>query len=204
MKIRDMALLGFSFRPRRPKEADYPKRNQKEKEGGQIVPRLELITVMEVSGHTPSSWLKLATGKEPVIRTTGYFSGPHLNGVVIKNIVQGKYNPSQQVIEVLARAEMLTHDGATIYKTDRGTWRGAEGAIESLISGGSVAVSQFNFMGVVKYAVSDSRYGWLIDGEYLSHGAIDGDTFKLAQYRVLDPVHLAELRARVESARSQA
>jgi hypothetical protein len=203
MKIRGMGLAGFSFRPRRPKGGDYPKQNQKENEGRQIVPRVELITVMEVPKHTPATWLKLAGGGEPVIRTSGCFSGPHLNGVVIENVVYGKYNPGRQVIEVVARAEMLTHDGAKIYKTDNGSWRGTEGAIGSLISGESVAVSQFYFMGVVKYAVSAPRYAWLKKGDYLSHGAIDGDKFKLSQYRVVDSMHLAELKARLESIRSQ-
>ena len=197
-----MGWAEFSFWGRQPNQDRYSRKKQKAEKSQGIVPRLELITVMEVSKHTPTTWLRLATGREPVIRTTGSFSGPHLNGLVIKNVVYGKYNAARQVIEVVARSEMLTHDGATIHKTDRGTWRGAEGAIESLISGELVAVSRFYFMGVVKYAVSDSRYAWLKQGEYFSHGVIDGDRLRLSQYRVVDPLHLAELKARLECARS--
>ncbi|MBV8214855.1 MAG: DUF3237 family protein [Verrucomicrobia bacterium] len=166
-----------------------------------ILPQLELLTVMELSQHTPMSWLRLAKGMEPVIRTSGSFSGPRLNGVVLKNIVTGKYNPLLECIELFAQAELLTNDGAKIYKTDHGCWRGEEGAVSDLVSGKSVPVSRFYFIGVLNYAVSHPGYAWLQEGNYLSHGAIDGGKLKISQYRVVNSEKLADLKARVDANR---
>ena len=47
---------------------------------------------------------------------------------------------------------MLTDDGATIYKTDRGIWRGNADAIERLIKGEQVAASEYYFIGLLKYS----------------------------------------------------
>jgi hypothetical protein len=54
---------------------------------------------------------------------------------------------------------------------------------------------------VLKYAVTDPRYAWLKEGNYLSHGINDGDTLKISQYRVLDPWNLAELADQVTANR---
>jgi hypothetical protein len=162
-----------------------------------LMGRLELMTVMDLSVITPSGWNHLANGAAPVVRASGSFSGPHLSGVVLKNVVTGRYSANKESIELVATAELLTNDGARIYKTDHGFWRGTDGAIEALINGDSVAASQFYFIGVLKYAVTDPRYAWLTEGNYLSHGANDGDTLKISQYRVLDPWNLAELANQV-------
>ena len=162
-----------------------------------LMGRLELMTVMDLSIITPSGWTHLANGAAPVVRASGSFSGPLLSGVVLKNVVIGRYSANKESIELVATAELLTNDGARIYKTDHGFWRGTDGAIEALINGDSVAASQFYFIGVLKYAVNDPRYTWLKEGNYLSHGTNDGDTLKISQYRVLDPWNLAELADQV-------
>jgi hypothetical protein len=166
-----------------------------------LMGRLELITVMEVPTRTPSGWAHLANGAGSVVRTSGSFSGPLLGGVVLKNVVTGRYSASKESLELVATTELLTHDGARIYKTDHGFWRGKGGAIEALVNGESVAASQFYFIGVLKYAVTDPRYAWLKEGNYLSHGANDGDTLKISQYRVLDSWNLAELADQVTANR---
>jgi Protein of unknown function (DUF3237) len=167
-----------------------------------LMGRLELMTVMDLSTITPSGWAHLANGAAPVVRASGSFSGPLLSGVVLKNVVTGRYSTSKESLELVATAELLTHDGARIYKTDHGFWRGTHGAIEALVNGESVAASQFYFIGLLKYAVTDPRYAWLKEGNYLSHGANDGDTLKISQYRVLDRWNLAELADQVAANRS--
>jgi hypothetical protein len=166
-----------------------------------LMGRLELMTVMDLSTITPSGWTHLANGAAPVVRTSGSFSGPLLSGVVLKNVVTGRYSTSKESLELVATAELLTHDGARIYKTDHGFWRGTHGAIEALVNGESVAASQFYFIGLLKYAVTDPRYAWLKEGNYLSHGVNDGDTLKISQYRVLDRWNLAELADQVAANR---
>jgi hypothetical protein len=166
-----------------------------------LMGRLELMTVMDLSIITPSGWANLANGAAPVVRASGSFSGPLLSGVVLKNVVTGRYSTSKESLELVATAELLTHDGARIYKTDHGFWRGTHGAIEALVNGESVAASQFYFIGLLKYAVTDPRYAWLKEGNYLSHGVNDGDTLKISQYRVLDRWNLAELADQVAANR---
>ena len=163
--------------------------------------RLELMTVMDLSTITPSGWAHLANGAAPVVRASGSFSGPLLSGVVLKNVVTGRYSTNKESLELVATAELLTHDGARIYKTDHGFWRGKDGAIEALVNGESVADTQFYFIGVLKYAVTDPRYAWLKEGNYLSHGANDGDVLKISQYRALDSWNLAELADQVTANR---
>jgi hypothetical protein len=70
-----------------------------------------------------------------------------------------------------------------------------------LVSGKSVPACQFYFIGVLKYAVSDPGYAWLQEGNYLSHGAIDDGKLKISQYRVVNSLNLAELKARVDANR---
>jgi hypothetical protein len=38
----------------------------------------------------------------------------------------------------------------------------------------------------------EPRYQWLEKGDYLSHGAIEGDQLKISQFRVMDPVRLTK------------
>jgi hypothetical protein len=166
-----------------------------------LMGRLELMTVMDISTITPSGWAHLADGAAPVVRASGSFSGPLLSGVVLKNVVTGRYSAGKKSLELVATTELLTHDGARIYKTDHGFWRGTDGAIEALVNGEPVAASQFYFIGVLKYAVTDPRYAWLKEGNYLSHGANDGDVLKISQYRVLDSWNLAELADQVTANR---
>jgi hypothetical protein len=166
-----------------------------------LMGRLELMTVMDISIITPIGWAHLANGAAPVVRASGSFSGPLLSGVVLNNVVTGRYSASKERIELVATTELLTHDGVRIYKTDHGFWRGADGAIEALVDGESVAPSQFYFIGVLKYAVTDPRYAWLKEGNYLSHGVNDGDTLKISQFRVLDSWNLAELADQVTANR---
>jgi hypothetical protein len=166
-----------------------------------LMGRVELMTVMDLSTITPSGWAHLANGAAPVVRASGSFSGPLLSGVVLKNVVTGRYSAGKESLELVATAELLTHDGARIYKTDHGFWRGTDGAIEALVNGEPVAASQFYFIGVLKYAVTDPRYAWLKEGNYLSHGANDGDVLKISQYRVLDSWNLAELADQVTANR---
>jgi hypothetical protein len=166
-----------------------------------LMGRLELMTVMDLSTITPSGWAHLANGAAPVVRASGSFSGPLLSGVVLKNVVTGRYSASKESLELVATTELLTHDGARIYKTDHGFWRGKDGAIEALVNGESVAATQFYFIGVLKYAVTDPRYAWLKEGNYLSHGVNDGDTLRISQYRVLDRWNLAELADQVTANR---
>ena len=196
--VRFQNLLRFLSWPARSKQGGN---HADAKLHSRLIGQLELLTVMELSNHSPHGWSELAAGVEPVTRTTGSFSGPLLNGVVTRSVVNGTYNACERCIEVVAQAEMLTHDGAKIYKIDHGNWRGAEGAIESLISGESVAVSRFYFIGVPFYNVSDPRYAWPEQGKYLSHGAVEGDKIKISQYRVLHPHDFAELIARVSAVR---
>ena len=166
-----------------------------------LMGRLELMTVMDLSIITPSGWAHLANGAAPVVRASGSFSGPLLSGVVLKNVVTGRCSTSKESLELVATAELLTHDGARIFKTDHGFWRGTPGAIEALVNGESVAASQFYFIGLLKYAVTDPRYAWLKEGNYLSHGVNDGDTLKITQFRVLDRWNLAELADQVTANR---
>ena len=166
-----------------------------------LMGRLELMTVMDISTITPSGWAHLADGAAPVVRASGSFSGPLLSGVVLKNVVTGRYSAGKKSLELVATTELLTHDGARIYKTDHGFWRGTDGAIEALVNGEPVAASQFYFIGVLKYAVTDPRYAWLKEGNYLSHGANDGDVLKISQYRALDSWNLAELADQVTANR---
>ena len=166
-----------------------------------LMGRLELMTVMDISTITPSGWAHLADGAAPVVRASGSFSGPLLSGVVLKNVVTGRYSAGKKSLELVATTELLTHDGARIYKADHGFWRGTDGAIEALVNGEPVAASQFYFIGVLKYAVTDPRYAWLKEGNYLSHGANDGDVLKISQYRVLDSWNLAELADQVTANR---
>jgi hypothetical protein len=166
-----------------------------------LMGRLELMTVMDLSTITPSGWAHLANGAAPVVRASGSFSGPLLSGVVLKNVVTGRYSAGKKSLELVATTELLTHDGARIYKTDHGFWRGTDGAIEALVNGEPVAASQFYFIGVLKYAVTDPRYAWLKEGNYLSHGANDGDVLKISQYRALDSWNLAELADQVTANR---
>ena len=152
--VRFQKLLRFLSWPARSKQVGN---HVDSKLPSRLIGQLELISVTELSSHSPRGWAGLAAGVEPVTRTTGSFSGPLLNGVVTRTVVKGTYNAGERCIEVVVQAEMLTHDGAKIYKIDRGTWRGAEGAIESLVSGQSVAVCRFYFIGVPSYNVSDRR-----------------------------------------------
>ena len=201
MKIGGKCFRGFRFWTTRPEEEPHSAGSINPNAAPLIPPQLELLTVMELSQHTPASWRRLAKGGEPIIRTSGCFSGPRLNGVVLKNIVRGKYNPLGERIELVAEAELLTDDGTRIYKTDRGCWRGKEGAISDLVSGKPVPVSQFYFIGILSYAVSDPSYAWLKEGNYLSHGAIDAGKLKISQYRVVNSRNLADLKARVDANR---
>jgi hypothetical protein len=199
--VRFQKLLRFLSRPARSKQVGN---HADAKLPSRLIGQLELLAVTELSSHSPQGWAGLAAGVEPVTRTTGSFSGPLLNGVVTRSVVNGTYNACERCIEVVVQAEMLTHDGAKIYKIDQGTWRGAEGAIESLISGESVAVCRFYFIGVPIYNVSDPRYAWLEEGKYLSHGAVEGDKIKISEYRLKDPHDLAELITRVTAIRGGA
>jgi hypothetical protein len=201
MKIGGNCFRRFRFWTTRPEEEPHSAGGINTNAAPLILPQLELLTVMELSQHTPTSWKSLAKGGEPIIRTSGSFSGPRLNGVVLKNIVTGKYNPLGECIELFSEAELMTDDGARIYKTDRGCWRGKDGAISDLVSGKSVPVSQFYFIGVLNYAVSDPSYAWLREGNYLSHGAIDAGKLKISQYRVVNSRNLADLKACVDANR---
>jgi hypothetical protein len=196
--VRFQNLLRFLSWPARSKQGGN---HADAKLHSRLIGQLELLTVTELSNHSPQGWAELAAGVEPVTRTACSFSGPLLNGVVTRSVVNGTYNACECCIEVVAQAEMLTHDGVKIYKIDHGNWRGTEGAIETLISGESVAVCRFYFIGVPFYNVSDPRYAWLEQGKYLSHGAVEGDKIKISQYRVLHPHDFAELIARVTAIR---
>ena len=99
------------------------------------------------------------------------FSGRLLNGIVLYTAVTGRYNSQDQTIEVIARVEMLTNDGATIYKTDRGIWRGNGDAIERLVNGEQVAACEHYFIGLIEYSTHHLRYRWLEEGDYLSTAA---------------------------------
>jgi hypothetical protein len=61
-----------------------------------LIGQLELLTVMELSNHSPPGWAELAAGAEPVTRTTGSFSGPLLNGVVTRSVVNGTYKACER------------------------------------------------------------------------------------------------------------
>jgi hypothetical protein len=157
-----------------------------------VFPQLELLTVSILPRPTNSFWSALSTATKPILRSGGIFRGRLLNGIVPSTAVTGRYNSQNQTIEVIARVEMLTDDGATIYKTDRGIWRGNADAIERLIKGEQVAASEYYFIGLLKYFTPDLRYRWLEEGDYLSHGGLIGDELKISQFRLVHPLKLAE------------
>ena len=164
-----------------------------------FLPQLELLTVSILPRPSADFWAETANATTPITRAGGTFSGPFLSGVVVKTIVSGYYHAQQQSIEIIARAEMLTDTGVMIRMTDHGTWRGTEGAIQSLIDGDMVAISQYYFIGVVKYSVEDPRYLWLEEGDYLSRGEMAGDQLKISQYRLVHPLGLAEWKTRLSA-----
>jgi len=161
-------------------------------EPGTVFPQLELLTVSIFRRPANTFWPALATATKPILRSGGTFRGRLLNGIVPSTAVTGRYNTQDHTIEVVARVEMLTDDGATIYKTDRGVWRGNADAIERLVNGESVAACDYYFIGLLKYSTADLRYRWLEEGDYLSHGGMIGDELKISQFRVVHPVKLAE------------
>jgi hypothetical protein len=157
-----------------------------------VFPQLELLTVSILPRPANTFWSALSTATKPMIRSGGIFRGRLLNGIVPTTAVTGRYNSQDHTIEVVARVEMLTDDGATIYKTDRGVWRGNADAIERLVNGESVAACEYYFIGLLKYSTPDLRYRWLEEGDYLSHGGMIGHELKISQFRVMHPVKLAE------------
>ena len=157
-----------------------------------VFPQLELLTVSILPRPANTFWSALSTATKPILRRGGIFRGRLLNGIVPTTAVTGRYNSQNQTIEVIARVEMLTDDGATIYKTDRGIWRGNADAIERLVKGEQVAACEYYFIGLLKYSTPDLRYRWLEQGDYLSHGGLIGDELRISQFRVLHPVKLAE------------
>jgi hypothetical protein len=157
-----------------------------------VSPQLELLTVSILRRPANTFWSALCTAAKPVLRNGGIFRGPILNGVVPRTAVTGRYNYLNHTIEVLACIEMLTDDGATIHKTDRGIWRGNADAIDRLINGETVAASEYYFIGLIKYSTADLRYRWLEEGDYLSRGGMIGDELKISQFRVVHPLKLAE------------
>jgi Protein of unknown function (DUF3237) len=157
-----------------------------------VFPQLELLTVSILPRPANTFWSALSTATKPILWSGGTFTGRLLSGIVSTAAVTGRYNTENQTIEVIARVEMLTDDGATIYKTDRGVWRGNDDAIGRLIKGEQVAACDYYFIGLLKYSTPDLRYRWLEDGDYLSHGGLIGDELKISQFRVVHPVKLAE------------
>jgi Protein of unknown function (DUF3237) len=164
-------------------------------------PNLQLLTVSSLPRPKGDFWSSLANARQPILRNGGTFNGPFLNGVVLQATVSGRYSPYNHTIEVLAKVEMVTEDGALIYKIDRGTWRGSNRAIERLINGESVVASEYYFVGLLKYSTFDSRYRWLEEGEYLSHGGIIGDELRISQFRVVSELSLAEWKAHLDTHR---
>jgi hypothetical protein len=164
-------------------------------------PHLQLLTISTLPRPKGDFWSSLANAKQPVLRNGGTFNGPLLNGVVLQAAVTSRYNQHNHTIEVVAMVEMVTEDGALLYKIDRGTWRGTNGAIERLISGESVAASEYYFVGLLKYSTFDSRYRWLETGDYLSHGGCIGDELRISQFRVVSELSLADWKAHLDTHR---
>jgi hypothetical protein len=164
-------------------------------------PHLQLLTVSTLPRPKDDFWLSLVNARQPIFRNGGTFNGPFLNGAVRQAAVNGRYNQYNHTIEVLAKVEMITEDGAFIYMIDRGTWRGTNGAVERLISGESVAASEHYFVGLLKYSTFDSRYRWLEKGDYLSHGLSVGDELRVSQFRVVSGLSLADWKSHLDSHR---
>jgi hypothetical protein len=148
--------------------------------------QFELMAMTVLPKPPPSAWGKLAMGRETITVPGGVFSGPLMNGVIVRNAITGNYDPREQQLHFVADAEMLTNDGATIYKTDRGLWRGTANAIERLIAGEAVADCQYYLIGILKFSVTHPRYAWLETGTYLSRGVVEGNALKISQFQVLD------------------
>jgi Protein of unknown function (DUF3237) len=161
-----------------------------------ISPQLQLLTVSTLPRPQSDFWSTLANARQPTVRNGGIFRGPFLNGTVSKAAVTSHYNAQDQTLEVVARVHMVTGDGAMIYAIDHGTWRGSNGAIERLVSGKAAAVSEYYFIGLLKYSTLDPRYYWLEEGDYLSHGQNNGDELKISQFRVMSSLSLAQWKVR--------
>ena len=157
-----------------------------------LCPQLELVTVSILPRPGRDFWSSLANATQPIVRSGGLFRGPLLNGTITQAAVTGRFNAQEDTIQIFARVQMMTHDGVTIYKNDRGIWRGSNGAVGRLVSGKGAAASEYYFIGLLKYTTSDSRYRWLEEGDYLSHGGMHGTELKISQFRVVPPVSLAE------------
>ncbi len=154
-------------------------------------PQVELITVSTFLRPPINTWAKHSKGAESLNYLGGSFSGPLLNGTVLEVMVTGHYFAEQQVIQIVAHHKMLTEDGALIQATDSGAWRGSDNAISRLITGESVALSQYYFIGLLRYSVSDPRYAWLEKGMYLSRGKVDGDKLEISHFRAVNPIPVA-------------
>jgi Protein of unknown function (DUF3237) len=154
-------------------------------------PQVELVTVSTFLRPPINTWAKHTKGAESLNYPGGSFSGPLLNGTVLEAMVTGRYFAEQQLIRIVAHHKMLTEDGVVIHATDSGAWRGSDNAISRLMTGELVALSQYYFIGLLRYSVSDRRYAWLEKGVYLSRGKVDGNKLEISHFRALNPTPLA-------------
>jgi Protein of unknown function (DUF3237) len=190
-----MKITGNRFRKRVSKSGRTGMESKTSPYGGKgdrVFPQLELLTVSFLPRPSKIFWSRLVQASEPIVTNGGIFQGPRLNGNVLRAVVTGHYNVLDHTIEVVAQLDMVTNDGALIKKADRGTWRGTAGTIERLINGEHVAASEYYFIGILKYSCLEASYQWLEKGDYLSHGAIEGDQLKISQFRVMDPVRFTK------------
>jgi hypothetical protein len=142
----------------------------------------ELITVTVQPKPNQDTWRQILDPAGYRF-TGGSLSGPRLKGSVDWTHVIGTYDAPGRCINIEARAKLITHDGVTIYKTDRSRWLGHNDAIQRLVDGKEVADSDYYLIGVIEYSVSDPLYAWLQTGQYLNRGLIEDKHLHLAHFR---------------------